>query len=139
MNGRTLRTAPEAQGSDRGLMPLVRSEDACSPPQWKAESVNVEMNRLRPRRTDEQRRPLRVLITTDWWEPVVNGVVASVQTLRRELIALGCDVRTAESVEEALAAVPGPRVVAGSLYLVGAARALLKGESVWNFTTSRCS
>ena len=93
MNGRTLRTAPEAQGSDRGLMPLVRSEDACSPPQWKAESVNVEMNRLRPRRTDEQRRPLRVLITTDWWEPVVNGVVASVQTLRRELIALGCDVR----------------------------------------------
>ena len=42
-------------------------------------------------------------------------------------------------VEEALAAVSGPRVVAGSLYLVGAARALLKGESVWNFTTSRCS
>ena len=38
-------------------------------------------------------RPLRVLITTDWWEPVVNGVVASVQTLRRELLALGCDVR----------------------------------------------
>lgn len=38
-------------------------------------------------------RPLRVLLTTDWWEPVVNGVVASVQTLRRELIALGCEVR----------------------------------------------
>ncbi|MDN5898993.1 MAG: glycosyltransferase family 4 protein [Brachybacterium sp.] len=38
-------------------------------------------------------RPLRVLLTTDWWEPVVNGVVASVQTLRRELLALGCDVR----------------------------------------------
>ncbi|WP_245822684.1 glycosyltransferase family 4 protein [Brachybacterium avium] len=37
--------------------------------------------------------PLRVLLTTDWWEPVVNGVVASVQTLRRELLALGCDVR----------------------------------------------
>ena len=53
--------------------------------------------------------------------------------------AFGCETRTAESVEEALAAVPGPRVVAGSLYLVGAARALLKGESVWNFTTSRCS
>ena len=30
-------------------------------------------------------RPLRVLLTTDWWEPVVNGVVASVTTLRREL------------------------------------------------------
>lgn len=38
-------------------------------------------------------RPLRVLLTTDWWEPVVNGVVASVTTLRRELLALGCDVR----------------------------------------------
>ncbi len=53
--------------------------------------------------------------------------------------AFGCETRTAESVEEALAAVPGPRVVAGSLYLVGAARSFLKGESVWNFTTSRCS
>lgn len=38
-------------------------------------------------------RPLRVLLTTDWWEPVVNGVVASVSTLRRELEALGCEVR----------------------------------------------
>lgn len=38
-------------------------------------------------------RPLRVLLTTDWWEPVVNGVVASVLTLRRELELLGCDVR----------------------------------------------
>lgn len=38
-------------------------------------------------------RPIRVLLTTDWWEPVVNGVVASVATLRRELLALGCDVR----------------------------------------------
>ncbi|HIS03074.1 MAG TPA: bifunctional folylpolyglutamate synthase/dihydrofolate synthase [Candidatus Pullichristensenella avicola] len=53
--------------------------------------------------------------------------------------AFGCETRTAESVEEALRAVSGARVVAGSLYLVGAARALLKGESVWNFTTSRCS
>ncbi|WP_345078477.1 glycosyltransferase family 4 protein [Brachybacterium paraconglomeratum] len=41
----------------------------------------------------DSHRPLRVLITTDWWEPVVNGVVASVQTLRRGLIALGLDVR----------------------------------------------
>ncbi|MFC7373734.1 MULTISPECIES: glycosyltransferase [unclassified Brachybacterium] len=44
-------------------------------------------------RTGGEQRPLRVLLTTDWWEPVVNGVVASVATLRRELIALGCDVR----------------------------------------------
>lgn len=38
-------------------------------------------------------RPLRVLLTTDWWEPAVNGVVASVTTLRRELESLGCEVR----------------------------------------------
>ncbi|WP_227873047.1 glycosyltransferase family 4 protein [Brachybacterium ginsengisoli] len=46
-----------------------------------------------PSQVISPQRPLRVLLTTDWWEPVVNGVVASVQTLRRELIALGCDVR----------------------------------------------
>lgn len=39
------------------------------------------------------RRPLRVLLTTDWWEPAVNGVVASVTTLRRELEKAGCEVR----------------------------------------------
>lgn len=61
------------------------------------ESREVRMNNMHPdtsapsARTAE--RPLRVLLTTDWWEPVVNGVVASVQTLRRELLALGCDVR----------------------------------------------
>lgn len=38
-------------------------------------------------------RPLRVLLTTDWWEPTVNGVVASVTTLKRELEALGHEVR----------------------------------------------
>lgn len=53
--------------------------------------------------------------------------------------AHGCAVETASSVEEALRMAGGRCVVAGSLYLVGAARALLKGESVWNFTTSRCS
>ena len=38
-------------------------------------------------------RPLKVLITTDWWEPAVNGVVMSVTTLRRVLQEAGCDVR----------------------------------------------
>lgn len=38
-------------------------------------------------------RPLKVLITTDWYEPVVNGVVASVLTLKKQLELLGCDVR----------------------------------------------
>jgi 1,2-diacylglycerol 3-alpha-glucosyltransferase len=41
-----------------------------------------------------RRSPVRrVLITTDWFTPAVNGVVASVQTLRAELEALGCEVR----------------------------------------------
>lgn len=35
----------------------------------------------------------RVLITTDWFTPTVNGVVASVQTLRTELERLGIEVR----------------------------------------------
>lgn len=46
--------------------------------------------------TDRRRTgaaPLKVLLTTDWWEPAVNGVVASVMTLRRQLELLGCDVR----------------------------------------------
>lgn len=34
-----------------------------------------------------------MLLTTDWWEPAVNGVVASVTTLRSALEALGCEVR----------------------------------------------
>ncbi|MGP9537518.1 glycosyltransferase family 4 protein [Brachybacterium sp. AOP43-C2-M15] len=55
--------------------------------------MNLTRMRPGPRTTTDQHRPLRVLLTTDWWEPVVNGVVASVQTLRRELIALGCEVR----------------------------------------------
>lgn len=46
-----------------------------------------------PSRFTSRTRPLRVLLTTDWWEPAVNGVVASVSTLRRQLEALGCDVR----------------------------------------------
>jgi len=55
--------------------------------------VNVTPMRPADAQPPGSSRPLRVLITTDWWEPVVNGVVASVQTLRRELLALGCDVR----------------------------------------------
>ncbi|WNS43468.1 glycosyltransferase family 4 protein [Paenibacillus sp. MMS20-IR301] len=36
---------------------------------------------------------MRILITTDWYEPVVNGVVTSVVNLRRELLQLGHEVR----------------------------------------------
>ena len=87
-------------GSDLGLMPFIRSADAPRPAGCEAQRVTTTA--MRPlNRSDvppadssaADRRPLRVLLTTDWWEPVVNGVVASVQTLRAQLIALGCDVR----------------------------------------------
>ncbi|HJB09524.1 MAG TPA: glycosyltransferase family 4 protein [Candidatus Brachybacterium merdavium] len=56
-------------------------------------SASTAAEREEPLPGAAPRRPLRVLLTTDWWEPAVNGVVASVATLRRELIALGCEVR----------------------------------------------
>ena len=36
---------------------------------------------------------MKVLITTDWYAPVVNGVVTSVLLLQRELEARGHEVR----------------------------------------------
>lgn len=36
---------------------------------------------------------MKILITTDWYSPAVNGVVTSVLNLRRELEALGNEVR----------------------------------------------
>lgn len=36
---------------------------------------------------------MKILITTDWYTPAVNGVVTSVNNLRRELEALGHEVR----------------------------------------------
>ena len=36
---------------------------------------------------------MKILITTDWWTPAVNGVVRSVTLLRRELMAKGHDVK----------------------------------------------
>ena len=36
---------------------------------------------------------MKVLITTDWYSPVVNGVVFSVVLLKRELERLGHEVR----------------------------------------------
>ncbi|MCL6421896.1 glycosyltransferase [Brachybacterium sp. JHP9] len=51
------------------------------------------MDMIDRRRAGSGAAPLKVLLTTDWWEPAVNGVVASVMTLRRQLELLGCDVR----------------------------------------------
>lgn len=70
----------------------MRSGDAIAGTGWEPRGVNANTMHPDPPATTSG-RPLRVLLTTDWWEPVVNGVVASVQTLRRELLALGCDVR----------------------------------------------
>jgi 1,2-diacylglycerol 3-alpha-glucosyltransferase len=36
---------------------------------------------------------MKILITSDWYEPAVNGVVTSVVNLRRELLKLGHEVR----------------------------------------------
>ena len=36
---------------------------------------------------------MKVLITTDWYAPVINGVVTSVLLLQRELKELGHEVR----------------------------------------------
>ena len=94
MSLRTARHERRARESDVGLTPLIRSEDAAARAGCEARGVNTTTRpRTASRPAAGAQRPLRVLITTDWWEPVVNGVVASVQTLRRELMALGCEVR----------------------------------------------
>lgn len=36
---------------------------------------------------------MKILITTDWYEPIVNGVVTSVLNLKRELEARGHEVK----------------------------------------------
>ena len=43
---------------------------------------------------DERREPvMKILITTDWYTPAVNGVVTSVKNLQRELERRGHEVR----------------------------------------------
>ena len=36
---------------------------------------------------------MKILITSDWYAPAVNGVVTSILTLRRELTRRGHEVR----------------------------------------------
>lgn len=36
---------------------------------------------------------MKILITSDWYTPAVNGVVASILALRRQLEARGHEVR----------------------------------------------
>jgi 1,2-diacylglycerol 3-alpha-glucosyltransferase len=76
--------------SSLGLTGFSRPADACRP--FPVQDGVMELFSPSTRSTSRT-RPLRVLLTTDWWEPTVNGVVASVTTLRRQLEALGCEVR----------------------------------------------
>ena len=46
------------------------------------------------KRQDQRREPvMKILITTDWYTPAVNGVVTSVKNLQRELERRGHEVR----------------------------------------------
>src|SRR5690625_3300295 len=99
MTTTTARHLRPGRGSDRSLTSLLRMVDPTRPGGCEARGVkpirsaSTAAEREEPLPGAAPRRPLRVLLTTDWWEPAVNGVVASVATLRRELIALGCEVR----------------------------------------------
>ena len=58
---------------------------------------------------DERREPvMKILITTDWYTPAVNGVVTSVKNLQRELERRDRSVRRLRS--RCGDAVPGPGV-----------------------------
>src|SRR5699024_3856447 len=92
MDASTARSTRRARGSDHGLRPLMRSGDAIAGSGWEPRGVNANTKRPDPSATASG-RPLRVLLTTDWWAPVVNGVDASVRTLRRGLVAGGCEGR----------------------------------------------
>lgn len=58
---------------------------------------------------------MRILITTDWYEPVVNGVVTSVVNLRRELMKLGHEVRVLTLSENGLSSCRNGVTYIGSL------------------------
>ena len=44
-------------------------------------------------RTRNEGCKVKILLTSDWYEPVVNGVVTSVRNLKRELEKRGHEVR----------------------------------------------
>src|SRR6201999_2815844 len=66
------------------------------PPMWpldfmaglKPEPAEPPVKRTR----ENARRPERILIVTDAWSPQINGVVRTLETLGRELIAMGHQV-----------------------------------------------
>lgn len=58
---------------------------------------------------------MKILLATDTWSPAVNGVVRSVQLLRRELLQLGHDVRVLTLADSAESSIRGGVYALGSL------------------------
>lgn len=58
---------------------------------------------------------MKILITTDWYAPVVNGVVTSVLNLQRELEALGHQVRVLTLSQTPLSRREGPVTYVGAV------------------------
>ena len=76
----------------------------------------------------------KILITTDWYEPTINGVVTSVVTLKEQLKKLGCEVCIATPSPDGRGRRTGdvfylPSVSASRIY-PGARASLLSGAYV---------
>lgn len=84
---------------------------------------------------------MKILITTDWYVPAVNGVVTSVLNLRRELTARGHEVRvltlsqSPRSFEQAgvtyLGSIPAGLVYPGARLRVAPAEELIRKLIAW--------
>ena len=85
---------------------------------------------------------MKVLITTDWYKPTINGVVTSVCNLREELQQRGHEVkiltlsRTARSYEEEgviyMGSVNAGYIYPGARFRVSPGRELYRGIIEWN-------
>lgn len=85
---------------------------------------------------------MKVLITTDWYKPAINGVVTSVCNLREELQQRGHEVkiltlsRTAHSYEEEgviyMGSVNAGYIYPGARLRVSPGRELYRGIIEWN-------
>lgn len=85
---------------------------------------------------------MKVLITTDWYKPAINGVVTSVCNLREELQQRGHEVkiltlsRTAHSYEEEgviyMGSVNAGYIYPGARLRVSPGRELYRGIVEWN-------
>ncbi|MDE7244033.1 MAG: glycosyltransferase family 4 protein [Oscillospiraceae bacterium] len=84
---------------------------------------------------------MKILITTDWYEPVINGVVTSVLMLRRELEARGHEVRVVtlsnsihsykEGAVYYMGSVSANRIYPGARLKMNRTRSLLRELAAW--------